>query len=351
MADPRFYRNHGPLTLAEILSVTGATLCQNQETTDLSFQDVQTLTAATSADISFFHNPKYLEDLKATQAGLVFLKPEAAEGLETSALLAVTPSPYRAFAVTAALFYRTLLRDQFESDAGTISPQASISPEVHIEAGAVIKAGAEIGPHTYIGANAVIGKGVKIGSHCFVDAHVTISHSLIGDRVVIAPGARIGQDGFGFFMDERGHVSVPQLGRVIIEDDVQVGANTTIDRGGLEDTIIGQGSRLDNLVQIAHGVRMGRHCVIVSQVGISGSTELGDFVIAAGQAGLTGHLKIGSKTRIAAQAGVMRDLPPESMVAGSPAVPVYQWHRQTVAISQLASKPKKESQNDEKNPK
>jgi UDP-3-O-[3-hydroxymyristoyl] glucosamine N-acyltransferase len=174
-----------------------------------------------------------------------------------------------------------------------------------------------------------------LGGDCRIGAHATLSHALLGDRVIVYPGARIGQDGFGFAVGGEGFVSVPQIGRVVIEDDVEIGANTTIDRGSLHDTLIGAGSRLDNLVQIGHNVRLGRGCVIVSQVGISGSTILEDHVMVGGQAGFTGHLRIGMRARIGAQAGVMSDVPPGADVVGSPAWPAREFFRHVAVLRRL----------------
>jgi UDP-3-O-[3-hydroxymyristoyl] glucosamine N-acyltransferase len=179
---------------------------------------------------------------------------------------------------------------------------------------------------------AVIGDGVQIGWDVRIGSHASVSHALIGDRVYIYPGARIGQDGFGFAVTPSGFQTVPQLGRVLIDDDVEVGANTTIDRGTLEDTVIGAGTRIDNLVQIGHNVRIGRACVIVAQVGISGSTVLEDQVVLAGQAGVAGHLRIGAGSRIGAKAGVMADVPPRSEMVGAPAQPVKTFFKETATI-------------------
>jgi len=191
-----------------------------------------------------------------------------------------------------------------------------------------------------VGANTVIGAGVEIGDDCRIAANVTLSHCLIGARVVLHPGVRVGQAGFGFAPDAGGPVKIPQLGRVIIGDDVDIGANTTIDRGSGHDTVIGPGSMIDNLVQIGHNVVLGRGCILAGQVGISGSTKLGDFVMAGGQAGLAGHLDIGAGARIGAQAGLMRDVPAGDAVIGSPAVPLKAFWRQIAAIQRLAGKKK-----------
>jgi UDP-3-O-[3-hydroxymyristoyl] glucosamine N-acyltransferase len=177
---------------------------------------------------------------------------------------------------------------------------------------------------------------VRIGRQSVIGAGATVCNALLGDRVIIHSGARIGQDGFGFAMGPRGHLKVPQIGRVVIQDDVEIGANSTIDRGANRDTVIGEGTKIDNLVQIGHNVVIGRHCVIVSQVGISGSTELGDFVSCGGQAGLTGHLRIGMGAQIAAQSGVMNDIAPGAKMGGSPARPSRDWLRSVSALDKLA---------------
>ena len=164
------------------------------------------------------------------------------------------------------------------------------------------------------------------------------SYAIVGARTIVHGGARIGQDGFGFALGADGHLKVPQLGRVLIGDDVEIGANTTIDRGAGPDTVVGDGTKIDNLVQIAHNVRIGRGCVIVAQVGISGSTRIGDFVMLGGQAGLTGHLVVGDGAKVAAQAGVMRDIEPGTTVGGSPAMPQRQWLKSVAMIERMTRK-------------
>jgi UDP-3-O-[3-hydroxymyristoyl] glucosamine N-acyltransferase len=200
----------------------------------------------------------------------------------------------------------------------------------------VVEAGAEVGAYCRIGPNAVIGAGVVLGERCVIGAGASLSHCLVGARVTIYPGARIGQDGFGFAMDAEGHVRLPQLGRVVIEDDVEVGANSTIDRGAGPDTVIGRGAMIDNLVQIGHNVQVGRGAVIVAQAGVAGSTKLGDFAVLAAKAGVAGHLTIGAGAKIAANAGVMRDVDPGAEVVGAPAIPKRQFFRQQVMLARLA---------------
>ncbi len=218
----------------------------------------------------------------------------------------------------------------------SIHPDARLEPNVIVDPGAVIGPRAEIGAGTVIGPNSVIGPDVCLGRDCSIGPQVTIVHALIGNRVIIHPGVRIGQDGFGFVPSRQGHLKVPQIGRVVIQDDVEIGANSTIDRGSTRDTVIGEGAKIDNLVQIAHNVTIGRSCLIVSQVGISGSTELGDFVAAGGQAGVAGHLKIGAGAEIAAQSGVISDVPAMARLGGTPAQPLRRWLRAHVMLERLA---------------
>ena len=189
---------------------------------------------------------------------------------------------------------------------------------------------------TIVAAGAVIGYRCTVGRDCFIGPNSTITHALVGDRVVLHAGVKIGQDGFGFAMGPRGHLKVPQIGRVIIQDDVEIGANTTIDRGALKDTIIGEGSKIDNLVQIGHNVVMGRHCVIVGQCGIAGSTEIGDFVVMGGQAGLVGHIKVGAGARIAGGSHAKDDVAPGARLIGTPARPLRQWIKEQAVLRRLA---------------
>ena len=192
-----------------------------------------------------------------------------------------------------------------------------------------------------IGPNVVVGPDVRIGRDCAIGANSTVLCALIGDRVILHPGVRVGQDGFGFAMGPGGHLKVPQIGRVVIQDDVEIGANATIDRGANRDTVIGQGTKIDNLVQIAHNVVIGRNCVIVSQVGISGSCELGDFVAIGGQAGLAGHLKIGMGAQIGASSGLMNDVPAGQRWIGAPAKPIKEFWREIAALGKLAQESRK----------
>jgi UDP-3-O-[3-hydroxymyristoyl] glucosamine N-acyltransferase len=238
-----------------------------------------------------------------------------------------------------------------ENGAGSASESvhrsARLEEGVTVEPGAVIGAEASIGRGTTIAAGSVIGYRVYVGRDCYIGPNATLTHALIGNRVTIHAGASIGQDGFGFAMGRAGHQKVPQIGRVIIQDDVEIGANTTIDRGALRDTVIGEGTKIDNLVQIGHNVVVGRHCIIVAQTGISGSAELGDFVALGGQVGVVGHVKIGTGAQIAGSSNVRGDVPPGVRWGGTPAKPTRLWFRELTILRQLAER--KDMKFDDKN--
>ncbi len=329
--DPRFFARGGPFTLAKVAEAAGGTA----PTRDLSLLGIAPLQSAGPQEVSFLDNRRYLPALLGTRAGAVIVHPELAEQVPAGGAAIVTPEPYAGWARVAALFHPPAPATPGIHPTALVEPGAEIDPSAEIGALAVIGAGAWIGPRCRIGPHTVIGPGVVIGADCRIGAQVSLSHALLGARVNLLPGARIGQEGFGFAQTGTGFLSVPQLGRVILEDDVEVGANATIDRGSAQDTVIGAGSRLDNMVQIGHNVQVGRLCVIVSQAGISGSTVVEDFVQIGGQAGLTGHLRIGRRARIGAQAGVMADVPAGADVVGSPAEPLRNFFRGVAALRRL----------------
>jgi len=341
MADPRFFANVGPFPLGELARRCGAEIGADADA-GKRITDVAPLDTAGPEHISFLDNRKYIDAFAASRAGACIVHASMAARAPAGMALLISADPYRVYAQVARTFYPVPSPEPGVSPRATVDGEASLGEGCRVDPGAVIEIGAEIGLRCHIGPNAVIGAGVVIGDDCFVGAGASVSHALIGDRVTILPGARIGQDGFGFAMSPTGHLKVPQLGRVVIGDDVEIGANSTIDRGAGPDTVIGSGSKIDNLVQIGHNVQIGRGCVIVSQAGISGSTRLEDFVALGGQAGLTGHLKIGAGARIAAQAGVMRDVEAGATVVGAPAVPAAEFFRQVAAVTRLARRKERE---------
>jgi len=336
MPDTRFFQFAGPVTTEVLARMTDSVLA-NPESADRQIDGVAPLDIAGPGDLSFLDNRKYLQAFVGSRAGVCFVRSEYVARAPDGMACLVADDPYRAYAVAAARLYPELLPQPGCHATAVVDPAARVADGCQVDAGAVIGVGAEIGARSWIGANTVIGPAVMCGEDVRIGANCTLSHCLIGSRVSILPGGRIGQRGFGFAMGPQGHQRVPQLGRVVIEEDVEVGANVTIDRGAGPDTVIGAGSVIDNLVQIGHNVRLGRGCVIVAQSGISGSTDLGNFVVLAGQAGLAGHLTVGDGAQIGAKAGVMRDIPAGERVLGSPAVPARQFFRQISALERLAT--------------
>ncbi|UEM05886.1 UDP-3-O-(3-hydroxymyristoyl)glucosamine N-acyltransferase [Skermanella rosea] len=334
MPDPRFFTAAGPFTLERLAGIAGAELAPGADPA-AEFTDVAPLDTAGPGDVSFLDNKKYVGAFEASRAGACIVHPDLVSKAPPGMALLVTPKPYRGYALVAQAFYPVPAPKPGISPQAVVDPTAAIGEGTEVGPGAVIGAGVRIGARCRIAPNAVIGDRVEIGDDTTIGACASLSHCLIGSRVNIYPGARIGTDGFGFAMDPAGYVRVPQLGRVIVEDDVEIGTNSTIDRGAGPDTVIGRGSMIDNLVQIGHNVAMGPGCVIVAQSGISGSTQLGHHVVLAAQAGLAGHLKVGAGARIAAKAGVMRDIPPGGEVGGVPSVPMKQWLRQVAVLANL----------------
>lgn len=331
--DPRFFRRAGPFALAAVVDAAGGQAPPRR----IMLHAVAPLGAATQQDVTFcLNNRRNTAALQATGAAAVLVHADMADKVPETAVAIVVHDPLVAWAQVAALFHPLPPAVPGIHPSAVVDPSADVDPTAEVGPLCVIGEHAVIGPRCRIGPLASIGSGVVLGRDVRVGSHASVSHALIGDRVVLFPGVRIGQDGFGFAMTPEGFHTVPQLGRVVIGNDVEIGANSTIDRGALDDTVIGAGTRIDNLVMIAHNVRVGRACVLVAQCGISGSTVLEDHVVLAGQAGLIGHLRIGKGSRIGAKAGVMSDLPPNSEVVGAPARPAREFFRETATLRRLA---------------
>ena len=306
-----------------------------------SFTGVSPLQTAGSGQISFLDNRKYISALAATQAGAVIVHPQMVAHVPAGCAALVTSEPYVGWARVSALFHPAPPQTPGVHPTAVVHETARIDPSAEIGPYAVISANVGIGAHCAVGPGVSIGASVQIGAHTRIGAHVSISHAVIGSRVFLFPGVRIGQEGFGFatVMTPSGpsHVTVPQLGLVVIEDDVEIGANTCIDRGSAHDTVIGAGTRIDNLVQIGHNVRTGRACVIVAHAGISGSALLEDFVVIAGQVGIAGHMRIGRGARVGAQAGVITDIPAGEEWVGSPAEKAKNHFRYLISLRQMVT--------------
>ncbi len=330
--DPRFFTRTGPHSLAAIAALLGCKVAAGERV----FSGAAPLQSAGPEDVSFLDNKRYAPLLAETKAGAVILHPDFAGRVPEGCIPLVTPEPYMGWARVLTLFFPFPEPLPGVHPSAVIDPTAKLDPSVQVGANAVIAAGAEIGAGTSIGPLSYIGPGVVVGADCRIHAQVTLSHAILGNRVTLYPGARIGQDGFGFAISKAGFTPVPQLGRVIMGDGAEIGANTTIDRGSAQDTVIGPGVHVDNLVQLGHNVNIGANSVIVAQAGVSGSTQIGPGVMIAAQAGLTGHLNIGAGARIGAQSGVMQDVPAGEEVLGAPAQNVKSFFREVVTLRKLA---------------
>ena len=345
MADPRFFDNRGPFTLAEICQRAGAGLPSGADGA-VAFEDLAGLEGAGPKHLTFYSGGRELtQAFAASRAGACLVSAKNAPGNAPSGMILIpVKSVQHAFAQVAAMFYPDASQPRWtQKDA--ISPNAKLGKDVMIAPGVVIGHGAEIGDRVRIGANAVISPGVAIGHDCEIGNNVSISHAYVGDRVTILPGAAIGQSGFGFASTPAGHMKIPQLGRVIIQDGVEIGAATTVDRGALGDTVIGEGTKIDNLVQIAHNAQLGRHVVMVSQGGVAGSSTVGDFVILGGQVGIADHAVIGPGARVAARSAMVSGQVIEGGkdYGGVPAKPVREWLREMHAVNQLIRRRKRDA--------
>ena len=340
MAQPTFFKTPVKLTLAEIAALTGAELVDPARAGD-AISGLATLDTAGPMHLAFFDSKKYAGELARAHAGACLVSPALAASVPARIAALRVANPYVAFVKVGRELHPDALRPESAFGGEGIDPTAVIHPEAWLEDGvtvdplAVIGPEVEIGSGTVIGAGVVIGAHVKIGRNCSIGPGTTVLHALIGNDVIIHPGCRIGQDGYGFIPTASGHLKVPQTGRVLIQNGVEIGAGTTVDRGALRDTVIGEGTKIDNLVQIGHNVSIGRRCIIVSQSGIAGSSTLGDGAVLGARVGVSDHATIGAGAQLAARSSVVGEVPQNVRWGGSPAKPIKQFFRELFEVQRL----------------
>lgn len=327
--DARFFEQLPALTVGELAGRIGGELSRGG---DRRVSAVAPLATAGADDVAFLGDRKFLTALAGTAAGCVIVPASAVEAAPADAAVIVSSESQAAWARASLLFHRPVplvsaaaAADVIEDDTVVLAP------------GVVLGQGARVGRGTRIGANTVVGPGVQIGRDCVIGSNVSLGFALIGDRVRLLSGARIGEPGFGAAGSRTGPVDVPQLGRVILQDGVSVGANSCIDRGAYDDTVVGENTKIDNLVMIGHNCVIGRNCLMAANTGISGSVTVGDGVIFGGKAGVGDHLAIGEGARVAAGAGVLQDIPAGETWSGYPAKPLRQFLRETIWLAKQAS--------------
>lgn len=341
MTEPKFLTHGNGLTVGEIVALTGA-IVRRGTALERPITNVAPLDRAGPQDLTFFDKIKFSDQLAATQARVCLTTDRLLGHVPPDLAALCCDDPYRAFVAVARILFPKSLRPSSLYEAHGVAAGAHVHPSARLENGVTIDPGVVVGPRAEIGAGTVLAAGatidadVRIGRDCTIGAGAAITHALIGDRVIVHSGVRIGQDGFGYLAGPKGQEKIPQLGRVIVQDDVEIGTNTTIDRGSIRDTVIGEGSKIDNLVQIGHNVHVGRHCILAGQVGIAGSVTIGDHVILGGKVGISDHLTIGEGALLAGDSGVMTDIPAGERWGGHPAEPMRDWMKSVAVLRALA---------------
>jgi UDP-3-O-[3-hydroxymyristoyl] glucosamine N-acyltransferase len=343
-----FFAREASWSVAEIAALTGAEPCAGA---DLSrrLTGIAPVDLASADDLTFVSETKFAAALKSTRAGAVLTSERFARHAPDNITILRIRKPYDAFVAVARKIYSGALRPASlfgtvgVSPGAMVHPSAQLAADVTVDPFAVIGPSASIGSGSLIGAHAVIGPGVRIGSDCAIGANCTVTHAHVGDRVIIHAGCDIGQDGFGYVLGAAGHVKIPQVGRVVIDNEVEIGSGTRIDRGGIRDTVIGEGTKIDNLCQIGHNCVVGRHCIIVAQSGLSGSVTLEDFVVLGPRTGIIPHIRVGKGAITASRSTVYENIPAGAFWGGFPAKPKRQWLREVVALQRLAERDYKNS--------
>lgn len=351
MKDPDFFPPERTITAADIVALVGAEL-RTPQFEHREIGCIASLSDGGDEALVYAEGRRQADELSSLRAAAILCPTALADLVPDGIAVLLSDKPRSDFAAVGRLLFPRSIKPMAVTGETGISPAAHIADDARIEAGAIVEpgvvvaGGAAIGSGTVVGPNAVIGPFVQIGRNCQIGAGATIVAAVIGDRVAIHTGARIGQDGFGYVPGQKGLEKQPQVGRVIIQDDVELGANTTVDRGAVDDTVIGQGTKIDNLVQIAHNVRIGRHCAIAAHCGISGSVTIGDYAMLGGRVGLADHISIGDGAQLAASSGVMHDVPAGAKWMGTPAKPIKAHFREIATIRSLAQSRKSKGKAD-----
>ncbi|MDR1375616.1 MAG: UDP-3-O-(3-hydroxymyristoyl)glucosamine N-acyltransferase [Holosporaceae bacterium] len=337
MVDENFYGEPNRVKVSELAAVCGFKIVGKL---DFEILGIATLANATHKELSFFGNRKYVNDLKNTSAGAVIIAEESLKYLPPDAVGLIYANATIGYAKALKVMYPEEERSFCICPTASIHKTAKIGVGCHIGDHVVLEENVKIGDRVIIGSNSVIEKNCRIGSGCKIRNNVTISHSILGENVLVNSGVRIGESGFGIIPTGKEMVFIRQLGRVIIGDRVRIGANTTIDRGSVQDTVIGNDSVIDNLVQIAHNVTIGERSILVAQVGIAGSTKIGNDVVLAGQVGVSGHIEIGDGAIAAAKSGIAASIGAGKIVGGIPAVEANVWKRQAAFLKMAVTRKK-----------
>lgn len=340
MSESRFYQNLGPFKLEKISSIIGISLSDSES--NILIHNVKSLKEATNNDITFLSNEKYTSLVTNSKAAACLVPLDFVAENATKTILLRVNNPYYSYALLVDLFYSSAKQTkEWIAPSAFIAKSAKIGKNCYIGHNVVIEENVEIGDDSVIQSGSLIDYGVKIGHHARIDSNVSISYSIIGDDVVILPGARIGSDGFGFATYQGVHKKIYHTGLVLIGNNVEIGANSTIDRGSMKNTIIEDLCRIDNLVQVAHNAHIKKGTILVAQVGIAGSSIIGSYCALGGQVGVAGHITIANNVQIAGQGGVIQDIKESGIMGGTPAVPIRDWHKQTIILKKLINAKKK----------